>query len=90
MASQITRFLECWCIAASESGYKLWISLLTIANVGSTFSELFRYQSVGIGLGVLYRTPIGRVELNFGMPITIRQGDWARKGLQFGIGIDFM
>ena len=65
------------------------MQLIILANVQSTFSELLKKPSIGVGLGLIYRTPIGRVELNFGMPITMRQGDWARKGFQFGIGVDF-
>jgi outer membrane protein insertion porin family len=63
---------------------------LKVANMGPTFSELLHRPSIGVGLGMIYRTPIGRVELNFGVPVTMRQGDWARKGFQFGIGVDFM
>lgn len=58
--------------------------------MGATLSELVKRPSVGVGLGLIYRTPIGRVELNFGIPVTMRQGDWARKGFQIGIGVEFM
>jgi outer membrane protein insertion porin family len=60
------------------------------ADVGATLSDLLRRPSIGIGIGLLYRAPIGRIELNFGLPVTMRQGDWPRKGFQFGIGIEFM
>ena len=64
---------------------------LMIENVRATLLELFKRPSVGAGFGILYRAPIGfRVELNFGVPVVMRQGDWARKGLQFGIGLEFM
>jgi outer membrane protein insertion porin family len=59
-------------------------------NIQATFSELLNRPSIGVGVGMIYRTPIGRVELNFGVPVTMRQGDWPRKGFQFGIGVDFM
>ena len=58
--------------------------------MGTTLSELLKRPSVGVGIGLIYRTPIGRLELNFGIPVTMRQGDWARKGFQFGIGVEFM
>ena len=51
---------------------------------------MLKKPSVGVGVGMIYRTPIGRVELNFGVPVMMRQGDWARKGFQFGVGVDFM
>jgi len=58
--------------------------------LGSTVKELVHRPSIGAGIGLVYRTPIGRVELNFGVPVTMREGDWTRKGFQFGIGVDFM
>ena len=63
---------------------------MLLGNVGQTLSELWRRPSVGVGFGLVYRAPIGRVELNFGVPVTVRQGDWSRKGLQFGFGLEFM
>lgn len=61
-----------------------------VGNVGKTYSELLRRPSVGVGVGMVYRTSVGRVELNFGVPLVMRQGDWNRKGFQFGIGVEFM
>jgi len=61
-----------------------------LEDAASTFKELIQRPSIGVGIGLVYRTPIGRVELNFGVPVTMREGDWARKGFQFGIGVDFM
>ena len=63
---------------------------MCIRGWSETFSELWRRPSVGVGFGVVYRTPIGSVELNFGVPVTVRQGDWSRKGFQFGFGLEFM
>jgi len=63
---------------------------LIIGNISGTYSELLKKPSVGVGVGMIYRSPIGRVELNFGVPVMMRQGDWARKGFQFGVGVDFM
>jgi len=63
---------------------------LTVGNVGATFTELWKRPSVGVGVGLIYRTGIGRVELNFGVPLVMRQGDWNRKGFQFGVGVEFV
>ena len=57
--------------------------------MGATLSELMKRPSIAAGIGLIYRTPLGRVELNFGVPVRMRQGDWARKGFQFGIGFEF-
>jgi Omp85 superfamily domain len=64
--------------------------LIWVEDIGATFSELWRRPSVGVGIGITYRLPIARVELNFGVPIVMRQGDWSRKGFQFGVGLEFM
>jgi outer membrane protein insertion porin family len=66
------------------------LRLIWIEDIGKTFSELWRRPSVGVGVGVIYRLPIARVELNFGVPVVMRQGDWSRKGFQFGVGLEFM
>ena len=66
----------------------LWLT--PVEDIGETFSELWKRPSVGVGIGVTYRLPIARVELNFGVPLVMRQGDWSRKGFQFGVGLDFM
>lgn len=46
--------------------------------------------SVSAGFGVLFQQGPVRLELNFGLPLVARVGDGIRKGLQFGIGIDFL
>ena len=46
--------------------------------------------SASAGLGLRFQQGPIRLELNFGLPIMARCGDGLRKGLQFGIGIDFL
>lgn len=46
--------------------------------------------SSSAGLGLLYTQGPLRLELNAGMPLTAVRGDGVRKGLQLGIGIDFL
>ena len=46
--------------------------------------------STSAGVGLVYLQGQLRVELNAGVPITARRGDGLRKGLQLGIGIDFL
>lgn len=46
--------------------------------------------SVSVGVGLLYRLPPVRVELNFGVPLVASKSDGHRKGFQIGIGIDFL
>ncbi|KAK1825945.1 surface antigen-domain-containing protein [Podospora conica] len=46
--------------------------------------------SMAAGVGLVYAHPIGRFELNFGLPLVVRRGEEGRKGLQLGVGITFM
>lgn len=60
-------------------------------NVYSTIAELANgLPSMSAGVGLVYAHPAARFELNFSLPLVIRQGEEGRKGLQFGIGINML
>ncbi|KAI0077621.1 hypothetical protein K474DRAFT_1661556 [Panus rudis PR-1116 ss-1] len=46
--------------------------------------------SVSAGLGLVYKLDPVRVEVNFGVPLLSNKGDGKRKGIQVGIGLDFL
>lgn len=46
--------------------------------------------SLAAGMGVVYAHPVARFELNFALPLVLRRGEQGNKGLQFGVGIDFL
>lgn len=46
--------------------------------------------STSVGLGIVYAHPVARFELNFSLPMVVRRGEESRKGLQFGVGIEFL
>lgn len=46
--------------------------------------------SLAAGFGLVYAHPVARFELNFSLPLVIRRGEQARKGLSVGVGINFM
>ncbi len=46
--------------------------------------------SAAAGLGIVYAHPIARFEINFSLPLVIRQREEARKGLSFGVGVEFL
>ena len=46
--------------------------------------------SVAAGVGLVYAHPVARFEINFGLPLAVRRGEEGRKGLQVGVGINFM
>jgi len=60
-------------------------------SVQSTIAELGnQLPSMAVGLGVIYALPVARFELNFSLPLVIRQSEDARKGLSLGVGISFL
>ncbi|KAF8755372.1 Surface antigen [Rhizoctonia solani] len=46
--------------------------------------------SISAGIGLVYMLNPVRVELNFGVPIAASVSDGMRKGVQVGIGMDFL
>lgn len=57
----------------------------------STVSQLGDgLPSTAVGVGVVYAHPVARFELNFSLPLVMRRGEEGRKGLQFGVGINFL
>lgn len=56
----------------------------TIAQLGDGL------PSMSAGIGLVYAVPQARFELNFSVPLVQRKGEDARKGLSFGIGINFL
>ena len=60
-------------------------------SVSSTIGELANgLPSTAAGIGLVYAHPIARFELNFSLPLLLRKGESGRKGLQFGLGINFL
>ncbi|KAJ5681548.1 SAM50-like protein [Penicillium maclennaniae] len=65
--------------------------LLPLHAMVSTLSELQNgLPSVAAGVGIVYAHPVARFELNFSLPLALRKGEEGRKGLQLGIGINFL
>lgn len=46
--------------------------------------------SMAAGFGLVYAHPVARFELNFSLPLVLRRGEIATKGLQMGVGINFL
>ena len=60
-------------------------------SLSSTIQELGNgLPSIAAGVGLVYAHPAARLELNFTLPLVLRKGEDARKGLQFGIGINML
>ncbi|CAK7262490.1 hypothetical protein SEPCBS57363_000079 [Sporothrix epigloea] len=63
-----------------------------IANsVSAALQELATgLPSTAVGVGLVYAHPVARFELNFSLPLVMRRGELSRKGLQVGVGINFL
>ncbi|EGY18576.1 mitochondrial outer membrane beta-barrel protein Tob55 [Verticillium dahliae VdLs.17] len=46
--------------------------------------------SVAAGVGLVYAHPVARFELNFSLPLVVRRGEVGTKGVQVGVGINFL
>ncbi|KAI9498481.1 surface antigen-domain-containing protein [Zychaea mexicana] len=59
-------------------------------NAQDTARSLIQSPSVAVGFGLIYRHSIARLELNYCIPLTAARGDLVKRGLQLGVGIDFL
>ncbi|KAG6820519.1 hypothetical protein H0H93_015992 [Arthromyces matolae] len=55
-----------------------------------TVQRTFGIPSVSVGLGFAYRFEPVRVEVNFGAPLIANKGDGGRRGVQVGMGFEFL
>jgi outer membrane protein insertion porin family len=66
-------------------------SIAARKSVYSTVAELADgLPSLAAGVGIVYAHPVARFELNFSLPLVVRRGEEGRKGLQFGVGLNFL
>ena len=64
----------------------------TQSNVLAAIKDLGNgeYPSCAAGVGVVYAMDVARFEVNFSLPLVLRKGEEARKGVGLGIGISFL
>ncbi|CAG8820177.1 537_t:CDS:2, partial [Gigaspora margarita] len=65
------------------------IRLLLAQRILSSFFSLTRAPSVSTGVGIVYRSSILRLEVNFCLPLVATTSDKLKKGLQLGLGFNF-
>ena len=56
----------------------------------SSITAALAQPSVSAGVGLIYHFDPVRVELNLGVPLAARASDGTRKGVQVGIGLEFL
>ncbi|KAF2771476.1 hypothetical protein EJ03DRAFT_349489 [Teratosphaeria nubilosa] len=62
-----------------------------MGSLADTFGKLTdELPSAAAGVGLVYAHPAARFELNFSLPLVVRKGEEGRKGLSFGVGINFL
>jgi outer membrane protein insertion porin family len=60
-------------------------------SLSNTFASLTdELPSCAAGLGLVYAHPVARFEINFSLPLVMRAKEEGRKGLSFGVGIEFL
>ena len=60
-------------------------------SVSDAITELGNgLPTMSAGVGLVYAHPVARFELNFSLPLVVRKQEEARKGVSFGIGINFL
>ena len=80
---------------ATGSDEKNKSSTMTSSDVGkSLLSSILQLgdglPSMSAGVGVVYAIPAARFEVNFSLPLVVRRGEEARKGLSVGLGMSFL
>lgn len=76
---------------AHGSGGKTSQAQASTHSVVETVKELGNgLPSCAVGLGLVYAHPVARFELNLSVPLVVRRGEEGRKGVSFGVGIDFL
>jgi outer membrane protein insertion porin family len=90
-------FLNTGRVVGWESGKPQIFSVKTLADpmslaqsFASNVARMYSSPNMSVGLGLLYRLDPIRVEVNFALPLVGRKGEgWAR-GLNVGIGLEFL
>ncbi|KAH6900840.1 mitochondrial protein [Coprinopsis sp. MPI-PUGE-AT-0042] len=59
-------------------------------TLSDNVSEMLARPSISAGLGLIYRFDPVRVEVNFGVPLAASKSDGTRKGIQVGVGLEFL
>ncbi|ORX56298.1 hypothetical protein DM01DRAFT_1334774 [Hesseltinella vesiculosa] len=61
------------------------------SDPGKLAESLIQSPSTSAGFGLIYQhAGLARLELNYSIPLTAARGDQIHRGLQFGIGVDFL
>jgi len=82
------RFVQCLILVATKSTDTL--RALTAVPLTQTLSQTLARPSISAGVGLIYRFDPIRVEVNFGVPLVASRSDGQRRGVQVGMGLEFL
>lgn len=70
----------------------LWLNAgrLDTIDKSKPLLESIKRPSISAGLGIIYNFEPVRVEVNFGLPLVASKSDGCRRGLQVGVGLEFL
>ncbi|KAI1360981.1 outer membrane protein, OMP85 family [Xylaria arbuscula] len=74
----------------TASGQRMTAGSVLSSMLSATKEVGVGLPSIAAGVGLVYAHPVARLELNFSLPLVTRQGEESRKGLQVGVGINFL
>ena len=77
-------------ITGASRGIGKALALSIAQSVESILKTSLSQPTVTAGFGLVYKLDPVRVEVNLGLPLVAAKGDGTRKGLQVGIGLDFL
>ncbi|AET38831.1 SAM complex subunit SAM50 Ecym_3342 [Eremothecium cymbalariae DBVPG len=60
------------------------------SDLSGVLDQLCMEHSIATGIGILFKHPVARFELNFTLPLAAHSSDSVRKGFQYGIGLSFL
>lgn len=63
---------------------------MSAKSLAANVQESITRPSISAGLGIAYRFDPLRVEVNFGVPLVASKSDGHRRGLEVGIGVNFL
>lgn len=101
MASENTPFRQCWSAGPIRYQYVspifFYLSIVSFSSLSlaakpliPALKDLISQPSISAGVGLIYRFDPIRVEVNFGMPLVAAKSDTLRRGIQVGIGLEFL
>lgn len=64
--------------------------ILLDAPVNGTIEELINESRTAAGVGLVFHHEFARIEANFCIPLRFQTGDLPKRGIQIGLGINFL